>query len=182
MQQNLSLISPNKKQLFILEMKKWNFPGSSVVKDSALSLQGAQVRSLVGELRSHPYACTTWPKKKKNRRSFHAVYKLKTHTIPTVFVSIAGYVIYPLNSNSFTIPLNIQLLKDWTRNFPGIQCLAFHVSTAGCSGSIPGRGTSQTAVTLTSVTCIYNENGKVKVWKNCHSQEVSRKDMKLDKR
>ena len=35
---------------------------------------------------------------------------MKTHTVPTVTVSIAGYVNYSLNS--VTVPLNILLLKD----------------------------------------------------------------------
>ena len=40
----------------------WDFPGSSVVKDSELPMHGVQVRSLDGELRSH-VRCNTVKKK-----------------------------------------------------------------------------------------------------------------------
>ena len=45
--QKISIIDTAQKR------ERRDFPGGSVVKDSVLPLQGAWIRSLVGELRSH---------------------------------------------------------------------------------------------------------------------------------
>ena len=56
--------------ILTVNTETWGLPGGPVVKDSTLPLHGAQVQSLVGELRSHILhdVAKKWIKKKQNKK------------------------------------------------------------------------------------------------------------------